>query len=77
MTKREEFIAAINILRAASQSITSEQRKGLLQQAVQEYGLTVEDGTAILNASGLVVGERIRHYNELNSRSFITPGSEV
>ena len=65
MSKREEFIAAINILRAASQSITSEQRKGLLQQAVQEYGLTVEDGTAILNASGLIVGERINYLEVL------------
>ena len=65
MSKREEFIAAINVLRAASQSITSEQRKGLLQQAVQEYGLTVEDGTAILNASGLIVGEGINYLDVL------------
>ncbi len=65
MSKREEFIAAINVLRAASQSITPEQRKGLLQQAVQEYGLTVDEGTAILNASGLIVGERINYLEVL------------
>ncbi len=65
MAKREEFIAAINVLRAASQSITLEQRKGLLQQAVQEYGLTVDEVTEILNASGLIVGEGINYLDVL------------
>ena len=65
MSKREEFIAAINFLRAASRSITSEQRKGLLQQAVQEYGLTVDEGMEILNASGLIVGEGINYLDVL------------
>ena len=65
MAKREEFIAAINVLRAASQSITLEQRKGLLQQAVQKYGLTVDEGTEIINASGLIVGEGINYLDVL------------
>ena len=65
MSKREEFIAAIKVLRDASQSITLEQRKGLLQQAVQVYGLTVDEVTEILNASGLIVGEGINYLDVL------------
>ncbi len=65
MAKREEFITAINVLRGASQTITPEQRTGLLQQAVQEYGLTVDEGTDILNASGLIIGEGINYLDAL------------
>ena len=65
MSKREEFIAAINILRAASQSITPELRKGLLRQAVQEQGLSVDEASEILNASGLIVGERVNYFEVL------------
>ena len=65
MSKRDEFIAAINILSAASQSITTEQRIGLLQQAVQEYGLSTDDADAILKASGLIVGEKINYFEVL------------
>lgn len=69
MAKREEFIAAINVLRAASGAITSEQRTGLLQQAVQEFGLTVDEGIAILNASGLIVGQGINYLDVLGLTS--------
>ena len=65
MSKREEFIAAINILSAAAQSITAEQRIGLLQQAVQQYGLSTDDANEILKASGLVVGERANYFEVL------------
>ena len=65
MPKREEFIAAINILRAASQSITPEQRKGLIQQAVQEHELSIDEASEILNASGLVVGARVNYFEVL------------
>ena len=65
MSKRQEFIAAINVLRAASRSITSEQQKGLLQQAVHEYGLTVDEEVEILNATGLIVGEAINYLEVL------------
>ncbi|MDE0317117.1 MAG: formylglycine-generating enzyme family protein [Candidatus Poribacteria bacterium] len=65
MSKREEFITAINILSAASQSITTEQRIGLLQQAVQQYGLSTHDADEILKASGLIVGERKNYFEVL------------
>ena len=69
MSKREEFIAAINILSAAAQSITAEQRIGLLQQAVQQYGLSTDDANEILKASGLVVGERANYFEVLGLSS--------
>ena len=59
MSKREEFIAIINALRTASTSITDEQRKGFLRLAVQQYSLTVDEATDILNASGLAIGEQV------------------
>ncbi len=65
MSKREEFIAAINIIKAASQTITPELYKGLLQQAVQEHGLTIQEATDIINASGLVVGEKVNYLHVL------------
>lgn len=65
MSKREEFIAAINIIKAASQTITPELHKGLLQQAVQEYELTINEATDIINRSGLVVGEKVNYFQVL------------
>ena len=65
MSKRDEFITAINIFRSASQSITAEQRKGLLQQAVQQHGLTTDEADQILKASGLVVGESLNYFEIL------------
>ena len=65
MSKREEFITVINTLKALSPTITSEQRKALLQQAVQQHGLTIDDADKILKTSGLVVGERVNYFEVL------------
>lgn len=65
MSKREEFIAFINTLKTVSPAITDEQRIGLLRQAQQQYGLTVDAATEILKASGLVVGEGINYFEVL------------
>ncbi len=65
MSKREEFITVINTLKTLSQTITDEQRKGLLQQAVQGHGLSVDEASEILNASGLIVGERVNYFEVL------------
>lgn len=65
MSKREEFIAFINTLKTVSPAITDEQRIGLLRQAGQQYGLTVDAATEILKASGLVVGEGINYFEVL------------
>ena len=65
MSKREEFITAINILRAASSSISPEQRKGLLQQAVQEHDLSIDEADEILRTSGLIVGDSVNYFQVL------------
>ena len=65
MSKRDEFITTLNTLKALSQTITEEQRKGLLQQAVQEHGLSVDEASDILKASGLTVGERVNYFEVL------------
>ena len=65
MSKREEFIAFINTLKTVSPAITDEQRIGLLRQAGQQYGLTVDEATEILKASGLVVGEGVNCFEVL------------
>ncbi|MCE2403421.1 formylglycine-generating enzyme family protein [Candidatus Poribacteria bacterium] len=65
MSKREEFITVIDTLKALSPTITSEQRKALLQQAVQQHSLSVEDANEILKTSGLIVGERINCFEVL------------
>ncbi len=65
MSKREEFIAFINTLKTVSPAITDEQRIGLLRQARQQYGLTVDAATEILKASGLVVGEGVNYFKAL------------
>ena len=65
MPKLEEFITTLNTLKALSQTITEEQRKGLLQQAVQEHGLSIDEASEILNASGLTVGENVNFFEVL------------
>ncbi len=65
MAKREEFIDAINLFRSASQSISVEQRIGLLQQAVQEYGLSIEEAEGIIKETGLNVGGAINYFRVL------------
>ncbi len=65
MSKHQEFTTTINTLKALSQSITDEQRKALLRQAVQEHGLSIHEASDILNASGLIVGERTNYFKVL------------
>ena len=65
MSKREEFITFINTLKTVSPIITDEQRIGLLRQAGQQYGLTVDEATEILKASGLVIGETVNYFEVL------------
>ena len=65
MSKREEFQAAIDLLSAASQSISADQRIGLLQQAVRQYGLSIDEADDILKSSGLVVGENLNYFKVL------------
>ena len=65
MSKRDEFIAIVNTFKAASPAITDEQRKGLLRQARQQYGLSFEEARQILKASGLVVGDVVNYFEVL------------
>ncbi|MDE0482630.1 MAG: SUMF1/EgtB/PvdO family nonheme iron enzyme [Candidatus Poribacteria bacterium] len=65
MSKREEFITVVNTLKALSSTITSEQRNALLQQAVQQYDISIDEANEILKATGLIVGERINYFEVL------------
>ena len=65
MSKHDEFMAAIHTLKAASPTITAEQRIGLLRQAVQEQGLSIDEASEILDASGLVIGEKVNYFEIL------------
>ena len=65
MANRDEFITIIRALRDASPTISNEQRKGLIRQAVQNYGLSVDEATDILVSLGLVVGEEISYFDVL------------
>ena len=65
MANRDAFIIVVNTLKALSQTITDEQRKRLLQQAVQQHGLSIDEADHILKASGLVVGESINYFEVL------------
>lgn len=65
MSKRDEFITIITAFRAASSTISDEQRKGLLRQAVHNYGLSVDEALEILDTSGLVIGEQVNYLEVL------------
>jgi len=65
MSKRDEFVALLNALKAASPTITDQQRKGLLRQATQDYGLSIDEAAQILKDSGLVVGELVNYFEVL------------
>ena len=65
MSKRDEFITIIRAVRNASPTISNEQRKGFLRQAVQQHDLTVEEANDILDAAGLVIGEQIDYFEVL------------
>ena len=65
MTKREKFIEVINTFKTVSPSITDIQRRGLLSQAVQNYGLSIEEASDILTSLGLTVGETVNYFEVL------------
>ena len=65
MSKHDEFVTVVNTLKAASPTITTEQRLGLLRQAVQQYALSVDEASKILDASGLIVGEKASYFEIL------------
>ena len=65
MAKRDEFIAVVNTLKSASPTISAEQRIGLLRQAVQQHGLSVDEASEILATSGLIIGEKANYFEIL------------
>ena len=65
MSKRDDYIAFINEFKTISPTITDEQRKGLLRRAVQQHGLSVDDADEILNASGIIIGEKVDYFDVL------------
>lgn len=65
MSRRDEFITVINTFKTVSPTITDEQRIGLLRQAVQNYGLSTEEASEVLNALGLIVGEEVNYFEVL------------
>ncbi len=62
MRERDAFIDFINRLKAVSPTITDEQRKGLLRQAMQEHQISATEAAEILKASGLIVGEKENYF---------------
>ena len=65
MAKLDEYIAIIRTLSEASNIISNEQRIGLLRQAVNNFGLSVEEATDILKSFGLVVDNHVNHFDVL------------
>lgn len=65
MSKRDDYIAFINVFKTISPTITDEQRKGLLRRAVQQHGISVDDANEILNASGITIGEKVDFFHVL------------
>ena len=65
MGRRDEFITVINTFKTVSPTITDEQRIGLLRQAVQNYELSIEEASEVLNTLGLIVGEEVNYFEVL------------
>ncbi len=65
MSKREEFMEVVNTFKTVSPSITDVQRRGLLSQAVQNYGLSIEEASEILISLGLIVGQELNYFEVL------------
>lgn len=65
MSKHDEFRTVVDTLKAASPTISAEQRIGLLRQAVQQHGLSVDEASEILEASGLIIGEKTNYFEIL------------
>ncbi len=66
MSKREEFIEFINTFKTVSPSITDIQRRGMLRQAVQNFELSVEEATKIMDSQDLMVGEEANYFEVLD-----------
>ena len=78
MSKHDEFVTVVNTLKAASPTISAEQRIGLLRQAVQQHGLPVDEASKILDASGLIIGEKVNYFQILGlSIEALQNGSEA
>ena len=78
MSTHDEFVTVVNTLKAASPTISAEQRIGLLRQAVQQHGLSVDEASQILEASGLVIGEKVNYFDILGlSMEELQNGSEA
>lgn len=69
MANREEYISVVSTLKATLPTITTQQRVVLLQQAVQQYGVSAEEAEEILKTSGLVVGESVNYFRVLGLSS--------
>ena len=57
MQDRDAYIDFINAFMTVSPTISEEQRKRLLNRAVQYHGLSIDEASEILSTSGLVIGE--------------------
>lgn len=69
MSKHDEFISVVNTLKSASPTITAEQRIGLLRQAVQQHGLSVDEASKIVDESGLRIGKKVNYFEILGLSS--------
>jgi len=65
MSKREEYRSVVITLKETLPTITAQQRSLLLQQGVQQFGLSKDDAEEILNASGIVIGESVDYLDVL------------
>ena len=66
MRERDAFITFINEFKTVSPTITDQQRIGLLQRAVQQHGLSVDEASEILNAAEIIVGEKDNYFEVLD-----------
>ena len=65
MSKHDEFVKVVNTLKKASPTISAQQRIGLLREAVQQHDLSVDEASKILDASGLIIGEKVNYFEIL------------
>ena len=78
MSTHDEFVTIVNTLKAASPTISADQRVGLLRQAVQQHGLSIDEASKILEASGLIIGEKVNYFEILGlSMEDLQNGSEA
>ena len=65
MSKRDEFKALMRINKKAVPNITNEVRKGYLNLARTDYGLTTQEAETILKDVGITVGPSINYFEAL------------